>query len=132
MKRRVPLPMADDQFFWDGVAAGELRLQRCAACGKLRHPPGPMCPHCHSLESSIERASGRGTVYSYVIPRHTAIESSGDPVIAALIELEEGARLVSNLCGVAPDEIRNGMAVEVFFTEFEDGVRLHQFRPAGK
>jgi uncharacterized OB-fold protein len=91
-----------------------------------------MCPHCHSLQSRIERSSGRGVVYSYVIPRHTAIDSGGAPVIVALIELEEGARLVSNLCGVAPEEVRNGMAVEVFFTQFEDGVRLHQFRPAGK
>lgn len=132
MKRRAPLATRDDQFFWDGVAAGELRLQRCASCGKLRHPPCPMCPWCHSLASRIERASGRGIVYSYVIPRHTAIESDGDPVIVALIELEEGARLVSNLCGVAPDAVRNGMAVEVFFTEFEDGVRLHQFRPVGR
>jgi uncharacterized OB-fold protein len=132
MKRRAPLATRDDQFFWDGVAAGELRLQRCASCGKLRHPPGPMCPHCHSLESRIERSSGRGVIYSYVIPRHTAIDSGGDPVIVALIELQEGARLVSNLCGVAPDEVRNGMAVEVFFTQFEDGVRLHQFRPVGK
>lgn len=130
MKRKAPLATRDDQFFWEGVAAGELRLQHCANCGKLRHPPGPMCPLCHSLESRIERASGRGTVYSYVIPRHTAIDSAGDPVIVALIELEEGARLVSNLCGVAPGEVRNGMAVEVFFTEFEDGLRLHQFRPA--
>ncbi|HKD67593.1 MAG TPA: OB-fold domain-containing protein [Candidatus Binataceae bacterium] len=132
MKRRAPFATHDDQFFWDGVAAGELRLQRCAKCLKLRHPPGPMCPHCHSLEWRIERASGRGSVYSYVIPRHTAIDSGGDPVIVALIELEEGARLVSNLCEVAPDAVRNGMAVEVFFTEFEDGVRLHQFRPAGR
>lgn len=130
MKRKAPFATRDDQFFWDGVAAGELRLQRCASCDQLRHPPGPMCPSCHSLESRIERASGRGTVYSYVIPRHTAIDSAGDPVIVALIALEEGARLVSNLCEVAPGEVSNGMAVEVFFTEFEDGVRLHQFRPA--
>jgi uncharacterized OB-fold protein len=129
MKRRAPLATRDDQFFWDGVAAGELRLQSCGNCNRLRHPPGPMCPWCHSLQSRIQRASGRGTVYSYVIPRHTAIESGGEPVIVALIELEEGARLVSNLCGVAPQEVRNGMAVEVFFTDFEDGVRLHQFRP---
>jgi uncharacterized OB-fold protein len=132
MKRTAPLATRDDRFFWDGVAVGELRLQRCANCGKRRHPPGPMCPWCHSLQWRVERAAGRGVVYSYVIPRHTAIESQGEPVIVALIELEEGVRLVSNLCGVAPGAVRNGMAVEVFFTEFEDGVRLHQFRPAGR
>jgi uncharacterized OB-fold protein len=129
MKRKAPLATRDDQFFWDGVAAGELRLQRCTACARLRHPPGPMCPWCHSLQWRVERASGRGTVYSYVIPRHTPIESDSGPVVAALIELQEGVRLVSNLCGVAPGEVCNGMAVEVFFADFEDGVRLHQFRP---
>ena len=130
MKRPAPVPGRDDQFFWDGVAAGELRLQRCASCGKLRHPPRPMCPFCHSLKFEFERASGRGVVYSYVIPRHSPLPSSGEPPIVVLVELEEGARLVSNLSGVAPDAVRNGMTVEVFFTEFEGGVRLHQFRPA--
>ncbi len=130
MKRTAPLITRDDQFFWDGVAAGELRLQRCARCNRMRHPPAPVCPFCHSLDWRVDRASGRGTLYSYVIPRHTPIESGGDPVVVALIELEEGARLVSNLSGAAIDEIRNGMPVEVFFADFENGLRLHQFRPA--
>ncbi|HEV3112862.1 MAG TPA: Zn-ribbon domain-containing OB-fold protein [Candidatus Binataceae bacterium] len=130
MKRPTPVPGRDDQFFWDGVAAGELRLQRCASCGKLRHPPRPMCPFCHSLKFELERASGRGVVYSYVIPRHSPLTSSEEPPIVVLVELEEGARLVSNLCGVVPGAVRNGMPVEVFFTEFEGGVRLHQFRAA--
>jgi hypothetical protein len=130
MKRHAPVPIRDDQFFWEGIAAGELRLQRCASCGKQRHPPGPMCPFCHSLKFDIVRASGRGVVYSYVIPRHPPLPPSEEAPIVILVELEEGARLVSNLCGVAPAAVRNGMPVEVLFTEFEGGVRLHQFRPA--
>lgn len=129
MKRAAPVPARDDQFFWEGVAAGELRLQRCASCGRLRHPPRPMCPFCHSLKFEVERASGRGVVYSYVIPRHPPLPASEEPPIVVLVELEEGARLVSNLCGVAPGAVRDGMPVEVFFAEFEGGVRLHQFRP---
>jgi uncharacterized protein len=130
MKRPAPIPIRDDQFFWEGVAAGELRLQRCASCGRMRHPPRPMCPFCRSLQFALERANGRGVVYSYVIPRHPAPPSSKEPPIVILVDLEEGVRLVSNLCGVAPNAVRNGMPVEVFFTEFEGGFRLHQFRPA--
>jgi len=119
----------DDRFFWEGVAAGELRLQRCAGCSRLRMPPSPMCPSCHSLQWRVERASGRGTVYSWVIPRHSPANPDQEPPIVVLVELEEGVRLVSNLCEVQPEAVRNGMAVEVYFVDFENGVRLHQFRP---
>jgi uncharacterized protein len=132
MKRAAPNPGRDDQFFWEGVAAGELRLQRCGDCGKLRHPPRPMCPFCHSLKFDVARASGRGVVHSYVIPRHPPLPSGEEPPIVVLVELEEGVRLVSNLCGVTPDAVRNGMPVEVFFADFDGGIRLHQFRPSEK
>jgi uncharacterized protein len=129
MKRTIPIAGPDDRFFWEGVAAGELRLQRCAGCSKLRMPPSPMCPVCHSLQWRAERASGRGIVYSWVIPRHPPPDPGQEPPIVVLVELEEGVRLVSNLCDVRPEAIRNGMPVEVCFAELED-VRIHQFRPA--
>ncbi len=130
MKRNAPIISPDDTFFWEGVAAGELRLQRCAGCSRLRMPPSPMCPSCHSLQWRVERASGRGTVYSWVIPRHRPGDSDQSAPIVVLVELEEGVRLVSNLCELQPEAVRNGMAVEVCFVDFENGVRLHQFRPA--
>jgi uncharacterized OB-fold protein len=129
MKRSAPIVSPDDSFFWEGVAAGELRLQRCAGCNRLRMPPSPMCPSCHSLQWRVDRASGRGTVYSWVIPRHSPSNPDQEPPIVVLVELEEGVRLVSNLCEVQPEAVHNGMAVEVCFPDFENGVRLHQFRP---
>ena len=131
MRGIQPLVGRDDRFFWDGVALGELRLQRCSACARLRHPPRPMCPGCHSLEWTTERASGRGTVYSYVIPRHPPAPLDEEPPIIVLVELDEGARLVSNLRAVAPGEVRVGMRVEAFFDDVA-GVRLPQFRPLGE
>jgi len=128
--RFPPVVGRDDEFFWDGVKQGELRLQRCCGCAKLRHPPRPMCPACHSLEWSAEPARGRGTVYSYVIPRHPPAAPGEEPGIIVLVELEEGVRLVSNLCGVGSERVRNGMPVEVFFADFTGGLRLPQFRPA--
>jgi len=128
--RLAPSMTADSQFFWDGAKAGRLLIQRCAACGALRHPPRPMCPQCHSLEWDTLESSGRGTVYSFVMPRHPQFPFFDDDYIVALIELEEGTRLVSNLVDVAPEDARIGMAVVVRFDEFDGGVVLPVFTPA--
>ena len=128
--RLAPSMTADSQFFWNGVKDGRLLIQRCAACGVLRHPPRPMCPHCHSLTWDTLESSGKGTVYSFVMPRHPQFPFFDDDYIVALIELEEGTRLVSNLVDVAPEDTRIGMAVVVRFDEFDDGVVLPVFTPA--
>jgi uncharacterized protein len=125
-----PNPGRDDQYFWDGVASGTLLLRRCAGCKQLQHPPAPMCGHCHGLEWETQEASGRGTVYTYVVSKHPSAPDA-EPRIVALIELEEGIRLISNLHGLAVDEVRNDMQVEVTFTEMEGGTVLPQFVAAG-
>lgn len=120
----------DDRHFWDGVHEGRLLIQRCAACGAVRHPPRPMCPACRSLEWDTFEASGQGVVHSYVVP-HEPVAPGFDPgSVVALIELEEGVRLVSSLTGIAAGDVRNDMAVEVTFEPVENGVLMHRFRPA--
>jgi uncharacterized OB-fold protein len=93
-----------------------------------------MCPVCNSLEWDTIESSGRGTVYSYVMPQHPPMPLMEYPYIVALVELEEGVRLVSNLCEIAPEDVENGMPVEVFYQTFDtlDGkdLVLHQFRLA--
>jgi uncharacterized protein len=128
--RLVPATTPDTQFFWDGLQRRQLLVQRCTACGALRHPPRPMCPACNALGWDTVTATGRGTVHSFVIPRHPPMPFMGDEYVVALVELEEGTRLVTNLCEVAPGDVMIGMAVEVVFAEFDDGLVLHQFRPA--
>jgi uncharacterized OB-fold protein len=130
--RLVPSMTQDTQFFWDGVKAHRLLIQRCDGCGILRHPPRPMCPHCHSLEWGTTEASGRGTVFSFVIPHHPPLPWFPDPYVVALVELEEGARLVTNLVGVAPADVSIGMAVRVRFEAFDDGLVLPLFAPEGQ
>jgi len=130
--RLAPSMTGDTQFFWDGVKDGRLLIQRCATCGALRHPPRPMCPHCHSLAWDTLESSGRGTVYSFVMPRHPQFPFFDDDYIVALIELEEGTRLVSNLVDVAPDEARIGMPVAVRFDEFDGEVVLPVFTPVAQ
>jgi uncharacterized OB-fold protein len=127
MPRAVP-PVTDEdnRFFWDGVADGQLRIQRCADCGRFRHPPGPMCPECLSLEWETVTSSGRGSIYSWVVSHHPT-EPDTEPRIVVLVELEEGVRLVANLQGLPWGEVRNDLPVEVFFADV-DGVRLPQFR----
>jgi uncharacterized protein len=128
--RLAPSMTADSQFFWDGVKDGRLLIQRCTACGALRHPPRPMCPHCHSLTWDTLESSGKGTVYSFVMPRHPEFPFFDVDYIVALIELEEGTRLVSNVVDVAPEDTRIGMAVVVRFDEFDGGVVLPVVTPA--
>jgi uncharacterized OB-fold protein len=123
-----PVLDPDDEFFWEGVGRGELLLRACAGCGRLQHPPSPMCPACHSVEWTTRQASGRGSVYSWIVSHHPT-EADALPRVVVLVDLEEGVRLVSNLQGVAPADVRNGMDVEVFFQDF-DGVVLPQFRAA--
>ena len=129
--RLGPTTTLDTRFFWDALKAERLVIQRCADCRALRHPPRPMCPSCNSLAWDTIEASGRGTVHSFVMPRHPPLPWFEGTCIVALIDLAEGTRLLSNLCDVAPDDVTIGMPVELFFAHFDDGLVLPQFRPAG-
>jgi uncharacterized protein len=133
-ERRDPAPPRprppvnrDNQFFWDGVLEGELRIQRCASCKTLRHPPGPMCPHCRSLEWDYIVASGRGTVYSHVVHHYPPMPQFGSPHNVVLVDLEEGVRFVSNLVDVANEDVKIGLRVQVRFTKIDDDYVLPQF-----
>ena len=119
----------DDEFFWNGVTEGRLLVRRCAGCRRLQHPPSPMCLWCGSLEWDVQELSGRGTLHSWIVSRHPS-EPDDMARIVALVELDEGVRLVSNLVGIDVEEVQNGMPLEVLFTQV-DGVALPQFRPAG-
>jgi uncharacterized protein len=100
--RAVPVPTPETAHFWEGTARGELRLQRCRACTAIYFPPQPFCPACSSDDIEVVRASGRGSLYSYVITNRAAPGFEA-PYVIAVVQLEEGPRLLSNLVGVAPD-----------------------------
>jgi uncharacterized OB-fold protein len=128
--RLAPSTSPDTQFFWDGLREHRLLIQRCGGCGALRHPPRPMCPSCRSLTWDTVEASGHGTLHSFVMPQHPPLPFMEPPYIVALVDLEEGTRIVSNLRDISPEHAAIGMAVEVFFETFDDDLVLHQFRPA--
>jgi hypothetical protein len=127
-RRPRPPVNADTAFFWEGVDAGELRIQRCTGCGALRHPPRPMCGSCQSTEFDTVVASGRGTIYSYAVHHHPPLPGIELPLVVILVELEEGVRLVSSLTGAGPDAVAIGLPVEVVFSQVDDDLTLPLFR----
>jgi uncharacterized OB-fold protein len=121
--------MRDQDFFWEGVKAGRLLIQKCRDCGALRQPPGPMCPHCLSLAWEPQESAGRGTVAAWIVSKHPT-QPDANPRIVALIDLDEGVRMISNLQGIDNAEVRPGIPVELVFAEV-NGQTLPQFRPVG-
>lgn len=119
-----PMVNRDTAYFWEGTAAGELRIQRCNACGALRHPPGPMCPGCGAAERGHVVASGRGRVHSFVVHHAPAIPGKTLPLVVAVVETEEGVRMIGELRGVAPDEVVIDQAVHVDFERIDEALTL--------
>jgi uncharacterized OB-fold protein len=119
--------------FWDAARRHELSLQRCRACGRWVFYPRAVCPHCFAADLEWRRASGRGTLHTFTIvhrgQRGFALPA---PYVLAIVELDEGPRLMTNLVGVEPDpaRIRIGMPVEVVFEDLSADVALPRFRPA--
>jgi uncharacterized protein len=128
--RQGPIVTDDSAVFWDAAARHRLAAQRCRGCGALRHPPRPMCPHCRSLEFEASELSGQGTLYSYAVLHHPKHPAFDYPVLAALVDLDEGIRLVSNLVDVEPAGIRIGMRLEVTFVPTAGDRSVPVFRPA--
>lgn len=128
-RRPTPAVNADNAYFWEGVRAGELRIQRCAACGQLRHPGRPMCGSCRSTDWNTIVASGRGVVYSHAVHHHPPLPGVELPHVIVLVELDEGVRIVSHLTPESGGEVRIGLPVEVVFSELHDELVLPLFRP---
>ena len=128
--RLAPTISPDNEFFWNGLREHKLLIQRCSGCAALRSPSRPMCPKCRSLDWDAIESSGRGTVYSYVMPHQPRFPFFDYPYIVVLVELAEGVRVVSNLCGIDPADVTVGMPVEVHYETFDDDLVLHQFRPS--
>jgi uncharacterized OB-fold protein len=99
----TPVITTDNAFFWEGVAAGELRLQRCGECGVPRHPPGPACPACGSFKQEYAVAAGTGTIHSYVVHHHPPVPGRRAPFTVALADLPEGVRMVAEYRGPRPE-----------------------------
>jgi len=125
-----PTVSPDTEFFWSGTAAGELRVQRCDDCGTLRHPPGPRCPSCGSMTAGYAVAAGTGEVYSYVVHHHPPVPGKRLPIVIALVRLPEGVRMVGELLGTDPGQVRIGLPVRAEFVTIDDELTLPAWRAA--
>jgi len=126
-----PQVTPDTAFFWAGTGAGELRIQRCGACGALRHPPGPMCPACGVPgDGSYVVAAGTGEVFSYVVHHHPPVPGKKLPLVVALVQLPEGVRMVGEMPGVRPDQVHVGLPVRATFVRIDNDLALPAWRPA--
>jgi uncharacterized OB-fold protein len=123
-----PVVSRDTEFFWAGTAAGELRVQRCGGCGALRHPPGPACPACGATRPEHIVASGRGEVYSFVVHHHPPVPGRRLPIVVALVELEEGVRMVGELLDAEPGAVHIGAPVRVAFDRVDESLTLPAWR----
>jgi uncharacterized OB-fold protein/acyl dehydratase len=131
-QRPRPAISRDTKFFWDGIDAGELRIQQCTGCRALHHPPVVRCPTCGAYDLGYVVSTGRGTVYSFAEIHHPQFPMFQYPLLGVLVELEEGTRILSNLIAVEPDRVQVGMPVELAIetVAVDPELSLPFFRPA--
>ena len=129
--RPHPAVTQDNAFWFEGAKAKTLLIQRCTSCATLRHPPLPACGNCRSLEWDTLEASGRGTLYSFVVVHYPQVAAFDYPLPIGLVELEEGTRIVANIDGVEPADLMIGMPLTAEFVTYDNELTLPVFVPAG-
>lgn len=128
----APVVNAETERFWRATAQGRLELPRCEACGTLIWYPRAICPWCHGAATTWEELSGRGSVYSYTVTRRGQGRwKDVTPYVVAYVELDEGPRMLTNIVGCDPAEVRIDLPVEVVFADTGQGNALPRFRPRG-
>ena len=129
-----PLPAINEDTapYWEYCRKHELRMQKCQQCGYIRFPVSIVCPKCHSLEAEWTKLSGKGKVYSFIVYHQAYHPSYKDdiPYAVAIIQLDEGPRMESNIIGCKMEDIKIDMPVEVSFDDVTDEVTLPKFKPA--
>jgi len=131
----VPEPDAFTRSYWQAAARGHLLLRRCAACDRAHHYPREFCPHCWSEAVTWEQATGRATLYTWSTVHRNDLPPFGArvPYVAAVVDLEEGPRMMTEVVGCEEGALRVGMGLEVGFRAVGEGaeeVMVPVFRPA--
>jgi uncharacterized OB-fold protein len=129
VSKPVPRPSPESGVFWDGAQEKRLMLPRCNACGQFWFPPSQRCRHCLSGDFDWAESKGEGRIYSFVVYHrvyHPAFEQDV-PYVVAIVELDEGPRLLSNIVGTPAAEVRCDARVRVAFDECRSGMAIPQF-----
>jgi uncharacterized OB-fold protein len=126
----LPKPTPTSRPFWEAAKRHELMLQRCGGCNGFIYYPRDRCPRCLCDNLEWQRASGRGKVYSYTVVRRASTRSFSDkPYVLAIVELEEGVRMTTNI-ETPPESVKIGMPVTVYFDDVTPEHTLVKFKPA--
>lgn len=131
--RPVPVPQPESDYYWEKAKAHELWLRKCNACVQAYFYPRDFCPTCHTKDVTWVQSSGKGTVYAFtIVHRSPPPFREHCPYVAAVVELDEGARMPSNIVidDPSPDNLSIGMPVEVVFEDITDEISLPKFKPA--
>ncbi|MBI4766900.1 MAG: Zn-ribbon domain-containing OB-fold protein [Deltaproteobacteria bacterium] len=128
-QKPVPFPTQDTREYWEGCRRHELLIQRCRECGVFRFYPRPMCPDCNSLDSEWIKAGGKGRVYSWTVAVRQFHPAFEVPYIIAIVELEEGVRMTTNVINCKPEDLYVGMPVGVVFEDVTEEATIPKFEP---
>ncbi|MEM8562095.1 MAG: Zn-ribbon domain-containing OB-fold protein [Pseudomonadota bacterium] len=128
--RILPHPTVLTRPYWEGAKAGKLMLQYCEHCGDYQFYPRIICSNCGGDNPVWREASGRGRIASFTVVRHPVSAAYETPYLVALIDLEEGPRMMSSLIEVEPDAVSIGDQVVVAFEAWSDEIDMPVFRPA--
>ena len=126
-----PRPAPESLPYWQAAKEHRLALPKCEDCDKFWFPPSRACPHCLSMNVSFQTVSGRGKVFSFVTFHRVYRPAFAQdvPYVVALVELEEGPRLLTNILGISHEDVRCEMPVEVVFDDYDDEISIPKFRP---
>jgi len=133
-KKPVPVASPESELFWKAAKEHRLLIPRCHSCQKFWFPPSRLCPHCLSDDTGWEAVSGRGKIYSFVVFHRVYHPGfAGEvPYVVAIVELDEGPRMLTNVVGVPIDQVRCNMPVEVVFDDVSSEVAVPKFTPQSK
>ena len=131
---RFDLPTIEDDTrpFWDAASEGRLLIQRCTACGEWQYYPRPFCKRCWSEDVEWAEASGRATLYTFSVVRRNDLPPFGErvPDVPAIVDLEEGPRMMTEVVDADPDQLEIGTALVVDFADVDEELKRPVFRPA--
>ncbi len=129
-RRPLPTITGESMPYWQATTRGELLIQRCRDCKEYQFYPRGICSNCFNGKIDWVRSSGKGTVWTYTITRQNRTPGFDDgPYVLALIELEEGVKMFSNVVGCDPFEVQIGMEVEVTFQRATRDISVPFFKP---
>ena len=131
MLKPLPKPSKWSQPFWENTKKHKLTLKKCKDCGHIDHPPYLYCTNCSSDNSEWIEASGKGKLVAYAVNTYMVPFPFWDdmPYVVAMIELEEGVRMISNIVQCDHNKLKNGMALEVVFDDVSDEFTLPKWKP---